>query len=121
MHTQTTRLKRARSSFFAKDDCSSLDSAAFYCRSHRFQKQLREEIRQDRDSEKNQANFEQRLQVNVSRRLGKLVRDDARKGVAGSEQRSANLRRVPDHHRHCHGFTQGATESENDRAEKPFL
>ena len=85
------------------------------------QKQLREQIHQDRYAKKDQPDFEQRLQINIGCRFGEFIRDHAGQGVSRREERRGDLRRVADHHRHRHRFAERAAQPENHRAEQPFL
>src|SRR5438046_6019833 len=82
---------------------------------------LREKVHQDGYPKKNQPNFEQCLQINISWRFGEFSGTHAGKGVPRLEQRRDDLLSVAYHHRYGHRFAQSASQPKNHGAEQPFL
>ena len=70
----------------------------------------------DRDDEQDEADFEQRREIETGGRLAELVRDGGGHGVGGLQHRDADVVAVADQHGDGHRFAQRAAEAQNDGA-----
>src|SRR5690242_12811863 len=84
---------------------------------YRPHQQLGQDVDDNRDQEQGQADFNQRAEVEVAGGFAEFVGDNARHGVSGGEEGFGDFGAVADDHGDGHGFTEGATESEDDAAE----
>ena len=81
--------------------------------------QPRAGVHQHRDHEEQEGDVGQGGEVHVADRLGELVGDRRRHGVAGREQRGRDLVPVADQHGDRHRLAQRPAEPEDDRADDP--
>jgi len=77
----------------------------------------RQSVDDERHNKECEPDFHQGAEIQIARRFGELVGDDAGHGVAGCEQRLRDRGTVPDHHCNGHGFAQRAPQSEDDAAD----
>src|SRR5436190_11649684 len=111
----------------ARYDCllvanaSLLDRACCRCRAHCLQKKLREQIGQNRCSEKNQPNLEQRLEIHISGRFGELIRNYAGERVSRLEERRRDLRRVANNNVTAKVSPRARPRPRMNPPDKPFL
>src|SRR6266850_897049 len=69
---------------------------------------LREDVDDDRDQKKRQADLNQRTQIKIVSSLTEFIGDDAGHGVAGSKERLRDLRTITDEHGDSHGLAKRA-------------
>src|SRR5579859_411285 len=76
-----------------------------------------ESVEYKRESEENETELDEDMNVKRGCGLGELIGDDGGNGIAGSEKRFVNGRVVADDHCDSHGLAQGARQGQKDRPE----
>ena len=62
-----------------------------------------------------EAEFDERLEIEIAGGFGELVGDDGGDGIAGRKERGADGRRVADDHGDGHGLAESASQREKNR------
>ena len=78
--------------------------------------QPRQAVEDEGEQEQHQAEFDQRLEIEVAGGFGEFVGDDGGDGVARRKQRGTDGGRVADDHGDRHGFAQSARQRQENGA-----